>query len=271
MRMRRINYTDLEYEIIGLKATIDTIDSMVNREMLQIYGPSDKTEALFPDDIHQKLFYILLSDFLSKNTEHSLMRDRASCMDQLQGVVRNPSFKADSTVMSLSKACKTFSAWLDKEIDTKIWAPSLEVELAFHLSRREIIYFSANMSKHHFGHLTNIINRINKQLRDQERPQHDLIPALENIYSELYTNILNYHGSTVAEMLNNIRWGIHEYLLPEFTKSYRKVDDMLYEFSVPQDIKTDFARSCYWALMNSVRSRPYIDTFKTNEILKLRY
>src|SRR5215218_1142153 len=44
----------------------------------------------------------------------------------------------------------------------------------------------------------------------------DALLALADFYEKFHTDILNYHASTIAEFLNNIRWGIYEYLQPEF-------------------------------------------------------
>lgn len=259
-------YTNLELELISLKVAIDSIDSMVNRQMLDFYG----SETRFKDDPQQKLFYILLTDFLSKKTDGSLMPDKLSCLERLGAIIEHPSLATDS-IQSLAEAHKVFTEWLQKEIEANVWASSLNVQLSLRLSRYDVIYFAANMSKHHFGHLTDVTTKLYKQLEDQQRPRHDIIPALENIYNELHDNILNYHGSTISEMLNNLRWGIHDYLASELNRSYRKIDDVFYEFDMPDGVKTDFARSCYWDLMNSVRSRPYVNRFTVNEVLKLRY
>jgi hypothetical protein len=43
--------------------------------------------------------------------------------------------------------------------------------------------------------------------------------ALEDFYRWFHDDILNYHASAIAEFLNNIRWGIYEYLQPEFHRS----------------------------------------------------
>ncbi len=239
--------------------------------MLEFLESVKHTETRFPTAPHQKLFYILLTDFLSRNTDTSLMQSDISCMEQLGEVISLPLLEINESTTHLRNAHKVFSEWLQHEIDTNIWASSLDMELPLHLTRQQVIYFAGNMSKHHFGHLTVVRKKINTLLDNADRPRHDLIPALENIYGDLHDNILNYHGSAIAEMLNNIRWGIHDYLLPEFNRACRKIDDIYYEFDVPKGIKTDFARSCYWELMNSVRSKPYISKFTINEILKLRY
>lgn len=262
-------YSDLEFEIISLKIAIDSIDAMVNRELLRTVGSDKETESHFPTAVHQKLFYILLIDFLSKNTDDTLLPGDLSVLDQVSKVANQPLLSTRSE--SLLTACDTLQEWLQAKVDVKVWASALDAELTLQLTRREIIYFAGNMSKHHYGHLTAVTNRLYKLLDDQERPRHDIIPALESIYAALHDDILNYHASTVAELLNNIRWGIHDYLTPEYARSYRKIDSMRYEFDIPAGITTDFARSCYWDLMNSVRAKPYIGKFAVPDILKLRH
>lgn len=268
---KQSQYTDLELEVIALKVVIDSTNSMVNRQILNFVGPQNKMQASFVDDPQQKLFYILLTDFLSKKTDDSLIPGKISCLETLEKILANPLITSESSIGTLKQSHDTFSAWLKHEVEASIWASSLDMQMLLRLTRQDIIYFAANMSKHHFGHLTDVIRRIYQQLDDQQRPRHDIIPALESIYGELSDNILNYHGSTIAEMLNNLRWGVHDYLLPEFNRAYQRVDDIRYDFDIPSDIKTDFAVSCYWDLMNSVRSKPYVNRFKTTEYLKGRY
>lgn len=262
-------YTDLEFEIIGLKVALDSIDAMANREMLTIVGSTEKTESYFPTAVHQKLFYILLVDFLSKNTDGSLLPDDLSVLEHASKVANRPLLTTHAK--DLLGACDAFQEWLGARKDVTVWASTLDMELTLGLTRQEIIYFAGNMSKHHFGHLTAVTKRLYKCLDDQERPRHDIIPALESIYAALHDDILNYHASTITELLNNVRWGIHDYLAPEYARSYRKIDSIRYEFDVPADITTDFARSCYWDLMNSVRAKPYIGKFTASDILKLRH
>jgi hypothetical protein len=242
---------------------------MVNRELLRTVGSNKETESHFPAAVHQKLFYILLIDFLSKNTDDTLLPGNLSVLDQVSEVANQPLLSTRSE--GLLTACDALQEWLQAKVDVKVWASTLDMELILRLTRREIIYFAGNMSKHHYGHLTAVTNQLYKLLDDRKRPRHDIIPALESIYATLHDDILNYHASTITELLNNVRWGIHDYLKPEFARAYRKVDSIHYEFELPKDIATDFASSCYWDLMNSVGAKPYIDKFVATDILKLRY
>lgn len=50
----------IEEEVILLKAVKEFIDSMVNFEMLQIYGSDPDSNILFNTSTHQKLFNVIL-------------------------------------------------------------------------------------------------------------------------------------------------------------------------------------------------------------------
>ena len=97
--------------------------------------------------------------------------------------------------------------------------------------------------------------------------------ALEDFYSWFHDHVLNYHGSTIAEYLNNIRWGIYEYLRPEFERSivWESRDPPEYRYTVPRDVTSQFGRESYWELMNLVRSEPYMRRFQATKWQKLRY
>jgi hypothetical protein len=73
--------------------------------------------------------------------------------------------------------------------------------------------------------------------------------------------------------LNNIRWGIYDYLEPEFSRSYTKADAaaLWYEFDYPDAFASGLARAMYWGLMNWVRATPYMPRFEVTEYLKMQY
>jgi hypothetical protein len=94
---------------------------------------------------------------------------------------------------------------------------------------------------------------------------------MPQLYEQLHDDILNYHASTVAELLNNIRWAIHDHLLPEFRQSYRKTSGILYTYKIPSAVSTPNGENLYWELMNHVRSGPIIERFTASQYLKGRY
>lgn len=226
-------------------------------------------EPVFSSEEHQRLFYILLEDFLSERTEASLLPDNVSAMQGLEKIAKEPKLGESVSAGRLQLSCRVFSEWLTERGAVDTWCSNLETNLVLELSRREIIKFSANMSKHHFGHLSYVIAEINKKAPGYSK--YDFIPLLKNIYHTLNDNILSYHTAHIVEMLTNMRWGIHEYLKPEYSRAFRRQNSSIYTYDIPEHIKSDLATSCYWELMESVRSGPHIKQFTVSEILKQRY
>lgn len=54
--------TDIEEEVVFLKAIKEMIDSMVNFAMLSLQGSDPDASVLFKTSMHQRLFNILLVD-----------------------------------------------------------------------------------------------------------------------------------------------------------------------------------------------------------------
>lgn len=267
-------FNQQELESIYLKATVDCLDSMLNPELLELRGDSPDCEIYFHQTTHHKYFYVLLIDFLSKS-DKLLTGKNLNCLELLKEMGKNPSFNINNSVSKLNIAVETFYDWLNKEVIVNVWLPAIDKESDIKLKRQDFIYICSNISKHNFTRLTIVSKKIKEILKKNgiEISPHDSLLILEDFYERFHDDILIYHGSNIAEMLNNIRWGIHTYLIPEFNKSYTKdpSDQFRYSYNYSENIKDGFARSCYWDLMNSVRREPKIKKFESNKWLKLRY
>ena len=97
--------------------------------------------------------------------------------------------------------------------------------------------------------------------------------ALDDFYEWFHDHVLNYHSSTLAAYLNDLRWGINDYLSPEFSNSIvlEGGDPPIYRYTYPIEVKSRFGQESYWSLMNLVRSKPYMRRFEVTKWLKLRY
>lgn len=78
--------SELEREVIVLRTTIEVINSMVNREMMN--DPSGEVDAqmTFRSPTRRALFSILLADLL-ENVDVNLLNSSGSLMDALMLVV----------------------------------------------------------------------------------------------------------------------------------------------------------------------------------------
>ncbi len=166
-------------------------------------------------------------------------------------------------------------AWLAEKVTVETHLPSLSRTINLTLSRQEFVYICGNISKHNFARLTGVAKKVRELLRqnDIDLTPPDVIAVLDDFYERFHYDILTYHSSTLVQLLNNVRWGVQNYLKPEYLRSYRKdpVDEIRYSYDVPAGIVHNIAQTCYWDLMNSVRQEPYVKPFKASRYLKGRY
>lgn len=267
------NLSEYEKEILGLLAAIEAIDSMINNEIFELKGLNQDRQIYFHTDVHQMFFNVLLIDFLSE-VDEALTGHKVSCLGVLKEICKVPKFNIDDSIDQLASTVSVLDEWLEAEVVVDTWLPSIDKQLDIKILRREYIKICGNISKHHFARLTRVARDVRSILERSGMSicREESMLVLDDIFAKFHEDTLNYHGSWLAEMLNNIRWGMHEYLLPEFNRAiqYGRNDPMKYEYEVPDAIGTKFGRSCYWKLMNNIRRKPCMPRFKTTNYLKLR-
>jgi hypothetical protein len=176
----------------------------------------------------------------------------------------------------LVAAVSELRGWLEAQIKVEVWFPSINTNVVLELQRRDFVTICGNISKHNLSRLTRNAKRLKKLLQKNGIMLDwiDALRTLDDFQGRFHDDILVYHSTTLAEMLNNVRWTIHEYLKPEFTRSYTPAptdDDPKYSYRYPDFLVHPFARDRYWDLMNQVRARPWIDRFTGTRYLKGRY
>jgi len=264
----------IEREIFFLKAATELIDQMVNNSIIDLRGDGSDTTVYFKTDIHQKYFTIMLVDFLSY-PDKRIVGGEVSHLDGILEICKCPHFNVDGSIEGLAQASSDFNVWLDEEKDYLVHLSSISVEHNVRIRRKEYIKICGNISKHNFSRLSRtasdfagILERNGVRISPGEA-----LLALDDFYERFHEDILVYQGGTVTEFLNNIRWGIHEYLYPEFTRSFERIEGYhpMYKYSYPNGVSDDFIKTCYWDLMNEVRSGPYLQKFCVTPLLKKRY
>ena len=153
--------------------------------------------------------------------------------------------------------------------------PSIDKKTKLKISRFDFLKMTGDISKHNYFRAIGVAEDL-KDILSKSGITVDIneaLLALAEFYERFHTDILNYHSSTIAEFLNNIRWGIYDYLQPEFKKSivWEGGHPPKYHYTYPKEIQSEFAKACYWELMNEVSSKPYMRKFKVNKWFKLRY
>ncbi len=270
-----MKFTDTEKEVIFLKAINELIDSMVNFEVLSLLGDDPYSEVRFQSMTHQKYFNIILLDFLSCS-DKKVLGEQRSYLGAIKAICQSPNFNKNNSIENLTISTQEFSDWLEQEVQVEIWLPSINTETTLSIKRIEFIKICGNISKHNFSRLSGVANELIGILKNNSIniTFEDALLILDEFYQRFHSGLLNYHGSTISEFLNNIRWGIHGYLQPEFQQSIVYEGDehpRMYHYTYPEKISNTFAKNCYWDLMNEVRSGPYMSKFQVTRYLKMRY
>lgn len=271
-----MKFNTIEREVIFLKAVKELIDEMVNFEIGEVIGSDPHSQFQFRTMTHQKFFNIILVDFLSCS-DKKVLGEQSSYLSALKSICNSPKFEQNNSISNLSKSVTEFSDWLEKEVIVeKIWFPSIDLETDLSIKRVEFIKICGNISKHNFSRLSGVVKELKAIFERNGITLDDdgALVIIEEFYAWFHDDIFSYHSSAIAEFLNNIRWGIYEYLQPEFQQSIvyeTQEHPRKYHYTYPAKVKKGFAKTCYWELMNDIRSRPYMNKFQVTEYLKMRY
>ena len=269
-------YSVIEQEIVILRVAWDMIDEMVNLEMFVKHPPPTGSHVIFKTMTHQRMFNVLLGDFLSQPVDGAFnlraiqtkdKNHRNTYLAYLFDVCDEPRLNSDSAM--LREPIQTFADWLDSDcVFPALWLSSISEKLDLRVRRIVFLKICGDIAKHNFSRLRRNVKQImailaaNSLVIDEAKA----FSVLRDFYENFHDNAFAYHASTIAEMLNNIRWGIFHYLEPEYARSYERVPNN--DFAYPTGCTSPLAKEIYWNLMNQVRRRPCFPVFATTDSLK---
>jgi hypothetical protein len=264
----------MEQEVVYLAAVNELLQSMVNYELITLGGEGARQSIQFKTMTHQQFFFIALVDFLSKTDEKAPVPS-APYLRALRTIAEAPSFEENGSVLALKKAVDAFTEWLQVEIAVELWLPSIILEVEIRIPRYLVLKIVGNLSKHNSLRSVGVAEELQRLLRDAgitvELYQAMLVQ--EEVYEILHDDVCVYHASTIAEFLNALSWGIQNYLQPEYSRSFTPAIDgsARYKFQYPAALEHQYAKICYWNLMNQVHTGPCLKPFTVTEYLKGRY
>jgi hypothetical protein len=280
-------FTKVEQEAIILNAVWEMIDGMVNYGMFVKYDRIENTNLMFETSAHMRLFNILLVDFLSlpqrrgKNPLPFGLPDppNGACPSNrtflfyLRQICDDPKLNRDAIL--IHDPLEAFAVWLeDYAFVENVWLPAIDTQLDMRIMRIEYLKICGDIGKHSFARLEVNVRRICRILADHGCPVDEGMgyTVLPEFYEWFHTNVFAYQASVIAEFLNNLRWGIYNYLRPEFERSFERVDPApMYRFKYPSGVAEPLAQQMYWGLINMARSKPYFPRVTVSESFKTRY
>lgn len=267
----------IEEEIVFLYAILQFIDQMINKSVFDFRGQPTEMELYPHTEKHQQYFYIILTDFLSC-TDKDVVGKEIPYLRALKNICDNPLFEKSGSITHLTKSTEEFKNWLETEVNFEnLHFATIGLETSLKTKRREFIKICGNLSKHSFSRLSlaikeliSVFNRCGTRLTEEE-----CYSILDDLYQIFNDSVLNYHNSTIAEFLNNIRWAIYQYLEAEYQRAIEYTEETnglkMYRFNYPADLKNEFAKKCYWDLMSKCHTKTNVPLFKVNRFLKTRY
>jgi hypothetical protein len=202
-----------------------------------------------------------LADFLER-TAREFHDIPGSSLDAVRFVAQEGSFECNGSADQLRQSARALADWLEASVVIETWLPSLDLNVNLSLKRREMVAICGNVAKHNPARLTRTAGRLGEILRrgGAQITNRAGVDALEEFYQRFGQDVLIYHTSTIAELLNNVRWGIHEYLVPQFRKSFTPdpKNPPLYSYRFPAGLADPFAQTCFRDIMNRVRAEPFV-------------
>jgi hypothetical protein len=267
--MNNLIKTPVQKEIVILHSALTQLNEMHNYCVMG----KPKNQVMFNTSVSKKYYFILLIDFLSQFDEK--IKKNASLLDLLSEIDGNYYLGNKTSFKKLGSAVRRFKKWLRYEDSfKKIWLPDIDKEVKLAVSREDLIRICANMNKHAFLKLSRIRKKIKKIFEGNKVhvSDGDIILCMENLYEWFYDDFLSFYSTAIAQHLIDIQWGVHEYLLPLYKKSYKqycheKFKDKAYKYVPPKKYNISKGDepffSLYWDLMNKVRSKPIFQRYKT--------
>jgi hypothetical protein len=278
------SYSALDREIITLAAVWDLIGSMVHYGHFMNEHRIEDATLMFRTREASKLFLIILADFLSlpRDGTFGLPRLRAAgsmgktYLGHLQRVVADPRFAGNNALLASSS--QAFAEWLDGfAIVEHVWFPSINRNGTLRVRRMDYLKICGTISKHGFTRLADIVGQIQRILAENgtdidEGQSYLVVPEFQEWFQD---NIFIASSTIIAWHLNEIRWGIYEYLNHEFQRAYSPAEIFhgmqMYRYDVPSGITAPLIRSMYWDLMNDVRTSPYFPRFSVDRFMRELY
>jgi hypothetical protein len=254
----------LEEEIVFLKAIREMIDSLVNRELLVLEGGESDTRVSFRSGAHKRLFNATLLDFLCGEARGAPLRE-GTYLGALQAIADQPGFSVDDSVAPLRAAVHGFLDWLGEDVEADVFLSSTNTRAALRMSRLDLLALCGDLSRRDILRSMGVAEELRYMLADggTRIGTKDALLALDDFHERFHAAALDAHVGAIAEHLNGIRWGIHEYLQPEYRRSlvWEAKNYPTYRYVPPEGVTSGFAEQCFWELMEGTREEPRVRRF----------
>lgn len=268
-----MTYNATEREAIGLCVAVEAVNDIANHALLDVprtVQAGAEIEVRYKSREHQHLFLIRLLDFVKEGGDETLTGVRGSCLNVLLAACQTRTFDINGIMLALEQATTALDCWLHAETTFRMWLPTLDLDAKLTVPRIKFPYILGNHAKHSLARLTRISREIAEILeRNGYTVELEQVPlALDDFREHLQEDYFVYYGTWLAELMNNVRWGIQDNLQPTFYSAYTPGMAPKYSYCYPDSIVHDVPRAWFWRLLNHIRTGPYIGRFAGSRYMK---
>lgn len=262
MVKRLIANNSAEVETFVLSSAIECIFGITNPTVINVLSSQYGNQVSFPTEMHQKFFFINLTDFVSPVKKEFLPLKGATIIESLVRVLERPILGTKESSQKALRAAIAFQKWLLHQIWVKFYIAEIQKTVRIKVPRRFIIRFSGNRCKHRAIRLNQMAESISELMRSNNIyvSVEEAFLAFDSFFLKFYDDILTCQATTIVAKLLKIQAGIIEYLQPVMKKARifpkKPKGPMDYSYKIPKEIQGEFFKFLYYEILNFSAHRP---------------
>jgi hypothetical protein len=268
----RIN-SEGDLEIIILYENQEAFTDILNPNLYAVLGEVPEQNIVFHNDSCFDLFVVHTSELFAEGSNNVRLNGKTQNFSLFGGALwLCERYEDEARRAGLTSACDALNSWLEKRVPFAFWCSNLHTQFELEMSRKELLSFAGNLSKHNILRLNILLSRLQRLFERNGSlvEEQDLIGVLEPFVAELKSRLL-YHSSFLVEMLYDYFAAINRFIINRF--DIMKTNDVR-KMKLPDTVSSDSYRNLYGDTLVFRRyDEARFSKFKptTTEYLKMRY
>jgi hypothetical protein len=262
-----------DLEIAILHENQSAFTDIINPTLYTVQGEPPEQNILFHNDACFDLFLIHVAEVFAEGTNNVVLNGKNCNFSLFSGSLwLCKKYESETCEVGLNAACDMLKLWLDQTTPFEFWCGELDIQFKLIMSRRELISFAGNLSKHNVLRLNALMSKIQSLCKMNGFIIKDLnlVSVLEPFVAELKSR-LEYHSSYLTEIMYDYFSAINRLVIKRF--DLMKTNDVS-KMKHPESVTSDSYRNLYGSTLvfrrydenRFVKFRP-----QTTRFLKMRY
>ena len=265
--------SDGDLEIAILHENQVAFADIINPDLYAVLGESPEQNILFHNDACFDLFLVHVAEVFAEGTNNVVLDGRNYNFSLFGGALwLCEKYEEETRRAGLTSAYERLNMWLSQIVSFTFWCGGLNTQFELNMSRRDLLGFASNLSKHNILRLNALLNRLQRLCERSgfTVSEADLLSIMEPFVDELRSRLM-YHSSYLTEMLYDYFAAINKLITDRFdSMGTNDVSQM----RLPDGVTSDSYRDLYGSTLVFRRyDEGRFNRFKpiTSPSLKIRY